>query len=393
MKSGTLQLRWLAALLLLLAPLALSTHLAGQVSIGIGIQIGPPALPVYVQPPCPEPNLIWTPGYWAWGPYGYYWVPGAWIMPPEPGLLWTPGWWGWNDDAYYWHPGYWGPRVGFYGGINYGYGYFGYGYVGGYWDRDRFFYNRDVNRIDDRYVHDVYYRHVDRREFNQRRISFNGPRGIRAQASPEQLQAAHERRFGATRMQRQQVQLAGRDRGMFARYNHGRPPVAAVSRPGQFRTAAPRGPQRQWQHFSPARGNAPGRGQRGWSQGGGQHGWGHPAGRGFQGRPQAGRPSNRANAPQARGWGHRGGGTNFGQRAARGPANRGARGGFGRPAYARRGNGNHPYPNRQFQRGPGPGRHAGGRPAPRVYSRPAYRPPARGRGARTGNPGHSHGWR
>src|SRR5580698_3949030 len=44
----------------------------------ITAQIAPPPLPVYEQPPCPEPNLIWTPGYWHFGPLGYYWVPGAW---------------------------------------------------------------------------------------------------------------------------------------------------------------------------------------------------------------------------------------------------------------------------------------------------------------------------
>jgi hypothetical protein len=47
-----------------------------QISIGISINIVPPALPVYVQPPCPQPNFMWTPGYWAWDGVGdYYWVP------------------------------------------------------------------------------------------------------------------------------------------------------------------------------------------------------------------------------------------------------------------------------------------------------------------------------
>ncbi|MGC9199973.1 MAG: hypothetical protein ACP5E5_13725 [Acidobacteriaceae bacterium] len=32
----------------------------------------PPPLPEYDRPPCPGPNYLWTPGYWAWGPYGYY---------------------------------------------------------------------------------------------------------------------------------------------------------------------------------------------------------------------------------------------------------------------------------------------------------------------------------
>jgi len=35
---------------------------------------------------------------------------------------------------------YWGPVVGFYGGINYGFGYFGRGYEGGRWEHDHFYY-------------------------------------------------------------------------------------------------------------------------------------------------------------------------------------------------------------------------------------------------------------
>ena len=54
---------------------------------------------------------------------GYYWVPGTWVEPPAEGLLWTPGYWGWGNGAYVWNAGYWGPTVGFYGGIDYGFGY------------------------------------------------------------------------------------------------------------------------------------------------------------------------------------------------------------------------------------------------------------------------------
>ena len=36
---------------------------------GVLISVGfaPPVLPVYEQPLCPEPGLMWTPGYWAYG--------------------------------------------------------------------------------------------------------------------------------------------------------------------------------------------------------------------------------------------------------------------------------------------------------------------------------------
>src|SRR5580658_116367 len=101
--------------------------------VGVAITVGPPALPVYAQPIAPGPGYLWTPGYWAHGPNGYYWVPGTWVLAPVAGYLWTPGYWGWGGSAFIWHAGYWGPTIGFYGGINYGYGYTGAGYAGGYW--------------------------------------------------------------------------------------------------------------------------------------------------------------------------------------------------------------------------------------------------------------------
>ncbi len=63
---------------------------------------------------------------------------------PSDGLLWTPGYWGWNNGLYLWNAGYWGPHVGFYGGVNYGFGYTGVGFAGGYWHGGAFFYNRAV---------------------------------------------------------------------------------------------------------------------------------------------------------------------------------------------------------------------------------------------------------
>src|ERR1700726_4025946 len=113
-----------------------------QVAVGISVQIGPPALPVYEQPICPGAGYLWTPGYWAYGDDGYYWVPGTWVVAPTVGFLWTPGYWGWGGGGYFWHAGYWGPHVGFYGGVNYGFGYVGVGYLGGGWEGGHFAYNR-----------------------------------------------------------------------------------------------------------------------------------------------------------------------------------------------------------------------------------------------------------
>ena len=55
--------------------------------------------------------------------------------------------WGWNDGFYVWNAGYWGPHIGFYVGINYGFGYFGEGFAGGEWRGGEFFYNRSVTRV------------------------------------------------------------------------------------------------------------------------------------------------------------------------------------------------------------------------------------------------------
>ena len=82
----------LLAVALVIAPAATR---AGDIAIGVSVRIGPPPIPVYVQPVCPAPGYIWTPGYWAYDPVGgYFWVPGTWVMAPRPGFLWTPGYWG-----------------------------------------------------------------------------------------------------------------------------------------------------------------------------------------------------------------------------------------------------------------------------------------------------------
>ena len=110
--------------------LSLLAPLAGWSQVSLSINIAPPPLPVYAQPPIPGDGYLWTPGYWSWDPAtgDYDWVPGTWAQPPSAGLLWTPGYWAFDNSLYYWHRGYWGSQVGYYGGLNYGYGYGGYGY-------------------------------------------------------------------------------------------------------------------------------------------------------------------------------------------------------------------------------------------------------------------------
>jgi WXXGXW repeat (2 copies) len=222
-------------ILLACAVLAAPSLAPAQISVGLSIHIGPPPLPVYVQPVCPAPGYIWTPGYWAYGPDGYFWVPGTWIVAPQVGFLWTPGYWGWGGGAYIFHAGYWGPHVGFYGGINYGFGYGGVGFVGGAWRGGAFAYNTAVTNVNTTVIHTTY---IDRTVINNttvNRVSFNGGTGgINARPSAEEQAAEHEQHIPQSSMQVQHEQAARSDRTLLASVNHGRPAVAATAKPGVF---------------------------------------------------------------------------------------------------------------------------------------------------------------
>ena len=223
-------------LLLLLA--ALFVPAASFAQIGVSITIGPPALPVYDQPPCPGDGYLWTPGYWAYNydDDDYYWVPGTWVMPPTVGFLWTPGYWGWRGAAFIWHEGYWGPHVGFYGGISYGFGYFGTGFEGGRWDNGHFFYNRSVTNVNVTNIHNVYNTTVVHNTTVVNRVSYNGGNGgVEARPTQEEDAAARERHETPVAAQTQQVQAARNNRELRASVNQGKPPVAATARPGEFK--------------------------------------------------------------------------------------------------------------------------------------------------------------
>jgi len=212
---------------------AFSVASFGQIAVGISVRVGPPALPVYAQPICPGPGYIWTPGYWGWNDdAGYYWVPGTWVLAPV-GMLWTPGYWGWGGGFYVWHAGYWGPHVGFYGGINYGFGYGGVGFVGGEWRGGAFFYNRSVTNVSVTSVTNVYNRTVVVN--NHSTTSFNGGRdGVQARATPQEESYGREHHQPPVASQTEHEHAASQNRENFASENHGRPAVAATSRPGDF---------------------------------------------------------------------------------------------------------------------------------------------------------------
>ncbi len=195
----------------------------------------PPPLPVYEQPPIPAPGYVWTPGYWAWNTYDYYWVPGVWVQPAQTGLLWTPGYWAFVGGAYLFHAGYWGPHVGFYGGVNYGFGYNGFGYGGGRWEGSRFLYNTTVNNFGSVHITNVYTETVAVAP-GAARVSFNGgPGGIALKPTPEQERLTTEERVRPTSLQVTQARTASMEGMQFRSANQGKPAVAATQRPGELR--------------------------------------------------------------------------------------------------------------------------------------------------------------
>jgi hypothetical protein len=225
--------RSLRILLLALAVCIIpATSFAG---VFVSVGFAPPILPVYEQPPCPEAGWIWTPGYWAYDEDGYYWVPGTWVPAPYEGALWTPPYWGWSDGIYVFHPGYWGEHVGYYGGVNYGFGYMGIGFVGGMWRGHDFVYNTAVVHVDERFVHTTYVDRtiVERNTIvNDRHVAFSGgPGGIHHDPRPEERFADHDRHVEATSFQHSHESAAMSDKSFYARNNGGHPNNVVVQRP------------------------------------------------------------------------------------------------------------------------------------------------------------------
>jgi hypothetical protein len=228
-------LRSARVLLLALFVLVIPVSSRAQISIGISIGVAPPMLPVYEQPPCPEPNLLWTPGYWAWGDDGYFWVPGAWVPAPYEGALWTPSYWGWEGGHYRFHQGYWGPHVGYYGGVNYGFGYMGVGFAGGEWHGHDFAYNTAVVHVNQTVIRNVYVNTTivnNTTVVNNNHVAYSGgPGGIHHDPAPEERIAAHDQHVAPTTYQVQHITAAKADKALYVKNNGGHPAVLAVAKP------------------------------------------------------------------------------------------------------------------------------------------------------------------
>ena len=167
--------------------------------VGISIGIAPPPIPIYQQPYAPGAGYIWTPGYWAY-----------------------------NGSNYFFNNGYWGPTVGFYGGVNYGYGYGGHGYYGGRWVGNTFRYNRAVTRVNTTVIHNTY---VNRQVVNKTvsRASFNGPGGTTAKPTAKEQAAAKAEHISATSTQQSRVEAAKNNPDLHAANNNGKPKAEAIN--------------------------------------------------------------------------------------------------------------------------------------------------------------------
>jgi len=224
----------------------------------VNAPVAPPDLPQYDQPVCPESNYIWTPGYWSYGQEGYFWVPGVWVPAAYEGALWTPGYWAFERGQYVFHDGYWSDHVGYYGGVNYGYGYMGVGFAGGEWRGGTFFYNTAVAHVHFLNLHVYRDMEIVNRFtlFGGSRLAFTGgPRGIRYEPSREERMYEHEKHMGRSDFQHQHEFSARGDRDSYYNNNGGHPHITAVDRIGRPEEQHPQA----MQHDDRVRPEEPGR--------------------------------------------------------------------------------------------------------------------------------------
>jgi hypothetical protein len=122
--------------------------------------------------------------------------------------------------------------VGFYGGVNYGFGYGGSGFDGGRWQGGHFAYNTAVMHVNTSVIHNTYSQRVS---YGSNRTSFNGgPGGVSAR--PSEGEAAMARQHGQSASvpaAQQRATAGGQVPARQATENRGRPTNTAAARPAE----------------------------------------------------------------------------------------------------------------------------------------------------------------
>jgi len=194
----------------------------------------PPPLVDYDQPFSPGALYFWCPGYWANNANGFFWVPGQWVLAPYYGALWTPPYWSYSGTHFLFHRGYWADHVGFYGGVNYGFGYVGTGYFGAYWRGHDLYYNSTVTSVDATVVHNIYahsvvYKGIAYGAHSNRFTSYNGGHGgLKAYATIAEQIVAYGPRLNPTTIQEARSRAASRNPAALYSQNQGHPAQPAV---------------------------------------------------------------------------------------------------------------------------------------------------------------------
>jgi hypothetical protein len=127
--------------------------------------------------------------------------------------------------------------VGYYGGVNYGFGYGGIGFAGGMWRGGFFAYNTAVMHVgvgggwgNRTYVDNAIVQRTT--IINNNHVSYNGgPGGINHQPTPEERAAEHEQHTAPTAVQTQHENTFRNDHNAYAKVNGGHPQQAALARP------------------------------------------------------------------------------------------------------------------------------------------------------------------
>ena len=100
-----LKLALLAGLGLTFAGVSYAPPAAAQVSVGIGVRLGPPA-PRFERVPPPRAGYVWAPGYWRWNGHRHVWANGYWVR-ARPGYRYRPAYWVHGRHGWRFHEGHW----------------------------------------------------------------------------------------------------------------------------------------------------------------------------------------------------------------------------------------------------------------------------------------------